>query len=136
MIEFLNDRFKNQLHGQIRDEFDEIVVPWPTGFIFDKNTPKEDMDFLNKLCHTKGIAVFGVTSNIYEEIDYYESKYLYGMDFITDAPFDAHIFSMGTYPKDVDYEGNGFWPAGPNQGGYLPVMIFYKAFKYDCKRKV
>jgi hypothetical protein len=25
-IEFLNDRFKNQLHGQIRDEFDKFFV--------------------------------------------------------------------------------------------------------------
>lgn len=135
MIEFLNDRFGNQMHGKIRDEFDEIVTPWPTGFIFDKNTPREDMEFLNNLCHEKNVAVFGVTSNIYEEFDDYESKYLYGMGFITDAPFDAHVFSMCTYPKDVDYKGNGFWPSGPNQAGHLPMMIFYKAFKYNNKRK-
>lgn len=136
MIEFLNDRFGNQMHGKIRDEFDEIVTPWPMGFIFDKNTSQVDMKFLNRLCHEKNIAVFGVTSNIYEEFDDYESKYLYGMGFITDAPFDAHVFSMSTHPKNVDYKGNGFWPAGPNQAGYLPAMVFYKAFKYDCKRKV
>lgn len=135
MIEFLNDRFKNQMHGQIRDEFDEIITPWPTGFIFDKNTPQADMEFLNKLCHEKNVAVFGVTSNIYEEFEDYESKYLYGIGFITDAPFNAHIFSMGTYPRDVDCEGNGFWPGGPNQAGHLPMMIFYKAFKYNNKRK-
>lgn len=136
MIEFLNDRFKKQLYGQIRDEFDEIVVPWSTGFIFDKNTPKEDMDFLNKLCHTKGIAVFGVTSNIYEEFDGYDTEFLYSLGYIVDAPVNAHVYSLCSYPYQVDYKGNGFWPAGPNQAGYLPAMIFYKAFKYDCKRKV
>lgn len=24
-----------QMHGQIKDKFDEIVTPWPTGFVFD-----------------------------------------------------------------------------------------------------
>lgn len=136
MIEFLNDRFKNSLHGQIRDEFDEIVVPWPTGFIFDKSAPKEDMEFLNKLCHTKGIAVFGITSNCYNEFDGYDTEYLYSMGHIIDTPPNAHVYSLCSHPYQVDYVGNGFWPAGPNQAGYLPAMIFYKAFKYDCKRKV
>lgn len=135
MIEFLNDRYRNQMHGKIRDEFDEIVTPWPTGFIFDKNTPQEDMEFLNGLCHEKNIAVFGVTSNIYEKFGGYESEYLYGMDFITGAPSDAHISSMSIYPIDINYKGNGFWPSGPNQVGHLPMMIFYKAFKYNNKRK-
>ena len=65
------------MHGQIRDEFDEIITPWPTGFVFDKNTSQADMELLNKLCHEKDIAVFGITSNIYEEFDEYDSKYLY-----------------------------------------------------------
>lgn len=133
MIEFLNDRFRNQMHGQIRDEFDEIITPWPTGFVFDKNTSQADMELLNKLCHEKNIAVFGVTSNIYEEFDEYGSKYLYGIGLITDAPFAVHIFSA--FSKDVDYKGNGFWPNYPTQAGHLPMMIFYKAFKYDNKRK-
>lgn len=133
MVEFLNDRFRNQMHGQIKDEFDEIVTPWPTGFVFDKNTSQADMELLNKLCHEKDIAVFGITSNIYEEFDEYDSKHLYGIGFITDASFDAHILSVGT--GDVDYKGNGFWPGNPNQIGHLPMMIFYKAFKYDNKRK-
>lgn len=129
MIEFLNDRFKNQMHGQIRDEFDEIITPWPTGFVFDKNTSQADMELLNKLCHEKDIAVFGATSNIYEEFDEYDSKYLYGIGHITDAPFAVHIFSAFSNSKDVDYKGNGFWPDGPSQISYLPMMIFYKAFK-------
>ena len=129
MIEFLNGRFKNRMHGQIRDEFDELATPWPTGFIFDKNTSQENMELLNKLCHKNNIAVFGVTSNIYEEFDDYDSKYLYGINFITDAPFDAHVFSLNTPPKDVDYKGNGFWPDFPTQVCHLPMMIFYKAFK-------
>lgn len=91
------------------------------------------MKLLNKLCHEKDIAVFGLTSNIYEDFDDYDSKYLYGIGFITDASFDAHILSVGT--GDVDYKGNGFWPGNPNQIGHLPMMIFYKAFKYDNKRK-
>lgn len=127
MIEFLNNRFKNQMHGQIRDEFDEIITPWTIGFVFDKNTSKEDMELLNKLCHENDIAVFGLTSNIYEEFDDYDSKYLYGIGFITDASFDAHIFSA--FSKNVDYKGNGFYLDGPNQVGHLPMMIFYKAFK-------
>ena len=133
MIKFLNDRFRNQMHGQIRDEFDEIVTPWSTGFVFDKNSYQADMELLNKLCHEKDIAVFGLTSNIYEDFDDYDSKYLYGIEFITDAPFDAHILSVGA--GDVDYKGNGFWPDGPNQAGYLPMMIFYKAFKYNNKKE-
>lgn len=40
-----------------------------------------------------------------------------------------------TAQKNVDYKGNGFWPGGPNQAGHLPMMIFYKAFKYNSKRK-
>lgn len=135
MVEFLNDRFRNQMYGQIRDEFDEIVTPWPTGFVFDKNTSQADMELLNKLCHEKDIAVFGVTSNIYEEFDEYDSKHLYDIGFITDAPTDAHILSVGVYPRDVNYKGNGFWPNSPTQVGHLPMMIFYKAFKYDNKRK-
>ena len=133
MVEFLNDRFRNQMHGQIKDEFDEIVTPWPTGFVFDKNTSQTDMELLNKLCHEKDIAVFGITSNIYEEFDEYDSKHLYGIGFITDAPFDAHILLVGA--GDVNYKGNGFWPSCPTQVGHLPMMIFYKAFKYDNKRK-
>lgn len=35
MVEFLNDKFRNQMHDQIKDKFDEIVTPWPTGFVFD-----------------------------------------------------------------------------------------------------
>lgn len=53
MVEFLNDRFRNQMHGQIRDEFDEVITPWSTGFVFDKNTSQADMKLLNKLCHEK-----------------------------------------------------------------------------------
>lgn len=113
MIDFLNNRFKNQMHGQIRDEFDEIITPWTTGFVFDKNTSQEDMELLNKLCHEKDIAVFGLTSNIYEEFDDYDSKYLYGIGFITDASFDAHIFSA---LKNVDYKGNGFCPRWSKSG--------------------
>jgi len=137
MIEYINDRFGHMMHGRIRDEFEELAVPWPTGYIFDRNTSEEEMEFLNKLCHTKNIVVFGVCSNLLSEFDEYDSVYTTGLNLITDAPNNVHIYYPASFnpKKKVDYVGNGFWPAGPCQAGHLPMMIFYKAFRYENMRK-
>lgn len=119
MIEFLNERFGYSIGVDHFDDGDAIACPWPVGTIFDKNTPKEDLDLLSEYCKNKELVVFGMPSDVFGKWDH--QSVLYSIGNITDV-------NQGT-------DDFGFWPAGPCQAGHLPKLLLYKIYKVKSKRK-
>lgn len=94
------------------DEFDEIVVPWPTGYVFDESSPSDWIELLAKLASSKSCIVFGRVSDMNGDFPKY--------------PDWQKLLSV---IQKVDTLEHSFYPNYCNLIGPLPKMVYWKAFK-------
>lgn len=94
------------------DEFDEIVVPWPTGYVFDESSPSDWIELLAKLTSNKSCIVFGRASDINGNFPEYSDWQ-----------------KMLAVIQKVDAVEHSFYPNYCNLIGPLPKMVYWKAFK-------
>lgn len=94
------------------DEFDEIVVPWPTGYVFDESSPADWIELLAKLASSKNCIVFGIASDIHGNFSNYSGW--------------QKLLSV---IQKVDTAEHIFYPNYCNLIRPLPKMLYWKAFK-------
>lgn len=111
------------------DEFDEVAVPWQTGYTFNENSPIEWVRLLKKLAESKEYVVFGKTSNVNGEWDHYPNwqeqlSIIWKVD-------DDH-YEKSIYCKNKKLEETfkyGFYPSYVRLMGSLPRCLIWKCFK-------
>lgn len=110
-------------------EFDEVVVPWLPGFIFNERTPVEYIKLLSKLAASKDYVVFGHASDVNGEFPIY-ADWQRMLSIIWKV--DANRYDGSMYCKDKNLEAkfkHGFYPSYAGLIGPLPRCMIWKVFK-------
>lgn len=112
------------------DEGDEVVTPWPTGYVFDEATPREWIELLAELAKDPDYIVLGRTSDVNGD---FADKYEHWEDRLNLIyKVDTTGYQGSIYCTKKHLERNfryGFYPNYATLMGPLPRCIIWKCFK-------
>lgn len=130
LLQYLMNHYEHSRPKGHCDEFDEVVTPWPTGFVFDETTDPAWVELLQNMIASKKFVVFGRTSDVNGDFCDTYKGWQEQLSVIWKVDTDGYQESMYCTKKGLEKTFcYGFYPNYATLMGPLPRCIIWKCFK-------